>query len=147
MLLSLTLSSLFAATAQAANPPSNHVNSSNFGSLTAATDDPLADRPETAIQVAGLPPSGDMNPADMQNSTVDTSEVLSHEARPQRDRQAANPPSGDMNPADLGNAAVDTSEVLSHEARPTARRAGFPPSGDMNPSDRANRTVDTSEID
>ncbi|NJL22777.1 MAG: hypothetical protein HC895_21280 [Leptolyngbyaceae cyanobacterium SM1_3_5] len=76
-------------------------------------------------QQASLPPSGDMNPSDRGNRTVDTSDII-----------GSLPPSGDMNPSDRGNRTVDTSEIIG----------ALPPSGDMNPSDRGNRTVDTSGI-
>jgi len=52
-------------------------------------------------QQASLPPSGDMNPSDRGNRTVDTSDII-----------GSLPPSGDMNPSDRGNRTVDTSGIF-----------------------------------
>jgi hypothetical protein len=94
---------------------------------------------------AAKPPSGDMNPSDMGNTTVDTSELRVPTGRPAGQRVGL-PPSGDMNLSDLGNTTVDTSELRVRERKPVVRRVGLPPSGDMNPSDMGNTTVDTSGI-
>jgi hypothetical protein len=94
-----------------------------LGSTIAAIGAPIAS--VTHTEAASLPPSGDSNPSDLGNRTVDTSQII-----------ASLPPSGDSNPSDLGNRTVDTSQII----------ASLPPSGDSNPSDLGNRTVDTSQI-
>lgn len=86
---------------------------------------PIALPTTTGEAVAVKPPSGDYNPSDRGNRTVDTSDL-----------SATLPPAGDLNPQDRYNATVDSSQVI----------AARPPSGDLNPSDRFNRTVDTSDI-
>jgi len=51
--------------------------------------------------IAAKPPSGDNNPSDRNNRTVDTSDVT-----------AARPPAGDLNPQDRSNPIVDSSQVI-----------------------------------
>lgn len=55
----------------------------------------------TGAAIAAKPPSGDMNPSDRFNRTVDTSEII-----------AAKPPAGDLNPQDRYNHTVDSSQVI-----------------------------------
>ena len=52
-------------------------------------------------QQASLPPSGDMNPSDRGNRTVDTSEII-----------AVKPPAGDLNLQDRYNPTVDSCQVI-----------------------------------
>jgi len=54
------------------------------------------------VELASLPPSGDSNPSDRFNRTVDTSDII-----------AALPPSGDSNPSDRFNRTVDTSDIIA----------------------------------
>jgi hypothetical protein len=64
-----------------------------------------------ASTVSAKPPSGDLNPSDLYNNTVDTSQVIAPNARKQA------PPSGDSNPTDLHNATVDTSRIINPHAK------------------------------
>lgn len=52
------------------------------------------------------PPSGDANPSDLANRTVDTSQIIAPTTK-------QTPPSGDANPSDLFNRTVDTSRVIN----------------------------------
>jgi hypothetical protein len=55
---------------------------------------------------AASPVSGDSNPSDLRNPTVDTSEIINPNLL------KARPVSGDSNPSDLRNPTVDTSEII-----------------------------------
>jgi len=87
------------------------------------------------------PPSGDANPSDRYNPTVDTTQII----LPTKGTVKANPPSGDGNPSDLYNSTVDTSQIINPTKGLAATKAN-PPSGDGNPSDLYNSTVNTGEI-
>jgi hypothetical protein len=64
-----------------------------------------------ASTVYAKPPSGDLNPSDLHNNTVDTSQVIVPNA------QKSLPPAGDLDPTDLHNATVDTSRVIDPHAK------------------------------
>lgn len=100
---------------------------------------------------AAKPPSGDANPSDLANTSVDTSEIIYRGNTPVRtsDRTAVRPPSGDGNPSDLLNSSVDTSEIIyrgNTVIRMGDRTAVQPPSGDSNPSDLLNGSVSGRDI-
>lgn len=73
------------------------LTASLFASLSIATA-------AFAASANAKPPSGDANPGDRFNTTVDTTEIIA----PKR-----LPPSGDLNPSDLHNATVDTTQVIA----------------------------------
>jgi hypothetical protein len=68
----------------------------------------------TVAQAA--PPSGDSNPSDLGNPTVDTSQII-HSKATEMAQQKAAPPSGDSNPSDLGNATVNTGQIINPNAK------------------------------
>lgn len=55
----------------------------------------IAAAPSPSSTIAARPPSGDNNPSDRSNRTVDTSDIT-----------AAKPPAGDLNPQDRSNSIV-----------------------------------------
>lgn len=64
-----------------------------------------------ASTVYAKPPSGDLNPSDLHNDTVDTSQVITSNTQKQA------PPAGDLDPTDLPNVTVDTSRVINPHAK------------------------------
>lgn len=59
------------------------------------------------------PPSGDSNPSDRFNTTVDRSQIIGGSKVDLMDKQGMKPPSGDGNPSDLFNNTVDQGQIVN----------------------------------
>lgn len=62
-----------------------------------------------ATSAFAKPPSGDANPSDLANRTIDTSQIIAPTTR----QTKQNPPSGDSNPSDLHNSTIDTRQIIN----------------------------------
>jgi hypothetical protein len=72
----------------------------------------------TASIVQALPPSGDSNPSDLHNNTVDTNQIIAPHAKfNSATKRDLTPPSGDLNPSDRWNPTVDTIQIIDPTAK------------------------------